>query len=394
MSRRSMIPAFLIVFAFTATEAGADLLRETGGSADRHVRAMDMRCGTPEVRPEEVSRVERAYPSAPIAISSDILIPLAVHVVYDNGVWNVPETVVKAQKDVLNAAFAGTGFQFRLVSIDRTLNGTWAHATQGSAVEADMKNALAVDPATTLNLYTLEPGLGSTGWASFPWSHPEGDPMDGVVILADCFPGGAAAYFNEGDIAVHEVGHWLGLYHTFQGGCNGDGDFVEDTPPQRSANYGCPVGMNSCSGGGADAIHNYMDFTDDACMYEFTSGQGSRMREQVEAHRPTIWATKNVSVANDPAGEVRLGNRPNPFHPGTRIFFQIPRAGRVVVRVHDLAGRLIRSIGDHDAAPGRHSLWWDGRDRNGVEVGSGLYFYTLHLDGVIQGPSRKMTLAR
>jgi len=251
-----------------------------------------LRCGTRTPSEDEANRIDKFVndqrSSGTVPQVTGAAIPVYFHVInkglgIENG--DVSDAMIQDQINVLNLAYAGTGYSFNLVAVDRTTQTTWFNACDSSSNEQAMKTALRKGTAATLNIYSCNPAGGLLGWATFPSSYSGNPKMDGVVLLHSSLPGGSAAPYNLGDTATHEVGHWLGLYHTFQGGCSKNNDYVGDTAAERSAAYGCPTGRDTCTGTGLDPIFNFMDYTDDACMNSFTAGQDARMDSQYSVYR-------------------------------------------------------------------------------------------------------------
>ncbi len=213
-------------------------------------------------------------------------LPVYFHVITNGRTGNVSKSTVKEQINVLNLSFGGfyggvnTGFRFELKGLDYTDNAAWFNqATFGD--EVAMKSALKRGDSTSVNIYSTSGG-GFLGWAYYPsivkYQHYE--VLDGVLLNYQSLPGGALTRFNLGFTATHEVGHYLGLAHTFEFGCQGHGDYVDDTPAMSVPTSRCPIGKDTCPEPGLDPIHNYMDYSDDPCYNQFTAGQAQRAQQQ------------------------------------------------------------------------------------------------------------------
>ncbi len=222
-----------------------------------------------------------------------VTVPVVFHVVHaTNGTGNVTNTQISQQIAEMNQNFAGqeapgtaanTEFRFTLQATRRHANTAWFNDPDSAAGEAAMKSATHEGDAGVLNIWSTNTSY--LGYATFPSWYAADPELDGVVIQYGSLPGGSITNFNLGKTASHEVGHWLGLYHTFQGGCSTANDQVADTPAERTPTDGCPAGKNTCSAAGNDPIHNYMDYSYDSCYNQFTQGQKTRMQNQWAAYR-------------------------------------------------------------------------------------------------------------
>jgi hypothetical protein len=256
------------------------------------------RCGTRLPSDQEIQQIEQRIAHArggPTAVD----VPVWVHVIskgpgFANG--ELDEQMIRAQIRVLDESYVGrtgganSGFGFTLAGITRTTNPVWfEQMVFDTDVELEAKQALRRGGPETLNIYTVDGGP-YLGWSYFPsiLTDPRYAALDGVVVDWRSLPGGTFDIYSEGDTATHEVGHWLALYHTFDGACSIKGDYVADTPAEFSPAFYCPVGRDSCSQPpcpGLDPIENFMDYTQDSCMHVFTAGQADRMKAAWAAYR-------------------------------------------------------------------------------------------------------------
>jgi hypothetical protein len=232
--------------------------------------------------------------------SGRVMVPTYVHVVTMADGFGNASALVPAQIDVLNQAFASAGFEFALRQVQVVRNDRWFLAEPASPEEIEMKAALRVGGPETLNIYTTNGGCCYLGWADFPHDAKRFPEYDGVVVWWATLPGTGLQFpadpalepdglitYDQGDTGTHEVGHWLGVYHTFEGGCHVNGDRIKDTPAEAAPQFFCAA-RDSCTAKrfpGLDPITNFMDYTDDVCMVEFTSDQERRMGKQWKAFR-------------------------------------------------------------------------------------------------------------
>lgn len=270
-----------------------------GGQRQQRVEARCPNAAPPpriaRVLQKRLEEVRKAFPTqrSPGSVTVDVYFHI-LHSTDSSRTGDVPDQVIREQIRILNNAFAGnagygapTPFRFRLRDIDRTPNDAWfnmVYREDPTTEEREAKTEKNKGDVSTLNIYTVRLRQPPPyGWARFPLELPK--KVDGIVVGYKTLPGGGLYNYDEGDTAVHEVGHWLGLYHTYENGCNSPGDYINDTNAETGPKEGCPYSENSCPAPGYDPIDNFMNSTWDSCMKKFTNDQSAVMDANYRAYR-------------------------------------------------------------------------------------------------------------
>jgi len=281
-----MIPRLVTLLAMAvgamAAAAPSQPGRKCGSPGNNEIAALNRNASAIEAANAAMGLVESA---ATLVVDTYFHVVAAGKDVSDGYVSQ--ETMTK-QLAAMNSAFEPYGIQFNLKGTDWTINKRWAIDQKTKK----MKRTLRKGDYKTLNIYfqkRLEDD--NLGYCYFPTGPPAPGTnkfnRDGCSIDSASVPGGSYEGYNLGLTTVHEIGHWFGLLHTFEGQkCSGEGDLVDDTPQQISATVGCPEGRDSCpKNPGLDPIHNYMDYSTDVCYTQFTEGQMKRMKTMYNTYR-------------------------------------------------------------------------------------------------------------
>ncbi|KAG6904822.1 hypothetical protein DXG01_006952 [Tephrocybe rancida] len=284
---------------FLATSAFAESRNARCGTvpSDEKVAAMERHFNANKIESSRGAAQMFNFKSYRIGKLTECCSQVFWHVVSENRTaagGDVPASQITSQIDVINKAYAETGIQWTLSGTTRTVNAEWFNnATSGNAQQTAMKKSLRQGTAADLNVYSVGFTSGEAGdllgYATFPLEYSHNPQDDGIVLSFTTLPGGSKVPYNLGQTLSHEAGHWIGLYHTFQGGCNSPGDTVSDTPaealPVSVSGPGCHDSRDSCPGDeGLDPVRNYMDYGEDTCVTNFTPGQVARAVSQLNTY--------------------------------------------------------------------------------------------------------------
>ncbi len=273
------------------------------------------RCATeiPSAFRIEVNEILAGRFRAANAMLDERQVPLTIVVqfihIVDGNNGKVTADQRKKQIQVLNDAYQTTNVKFDYDENSTIVkdNATWFQMGHGTPAERAAKEALHKDPKKFLNFYTCAPPGGLLGWATFPWDLGSKPELDGVVLAFDTLPDGAASRFNEGDTGTHEVGHWCGLYHTFQDACTMENDRIADTL-SHAIQFGTPNHVQTNNAVCQDQrltapfddsekaqldniAKNFMNYVDDNWMDRFTPDQVTRIKQMIMVYRSELFLT-------------------------------------------------------------------------------------------------------
>ena len=278
---------------------------------------------------------------------SVITIPVVVHIVSHPLDENISDALVASQIDILNKCFnaknsdldkvptlfkpliAKQGISFCLAIKDTNgLPTTGIIRTKTTVKTIGLtKNLFDVklggsnnwNPDKYLNIWVANTGESITGIGSYPNLVPPN--QSGVVVHPRYFGKNATTKFGFGRVAVHEIGHYFGLYHTWGQQIDticATNDDVDDTPPQLNAYLGCPTyPQYSCNA--SSLFMNYMDYVNDPCMFLFTEGQMQRMIRTIERYRSGLLMSNAACVNVNNSKPLNCLIFPNPTSENVKI---------------------------------------------------------------------------
>ncbi len=388
-------------FSLSSAPMGTPITRRACGSMD----VLEAQLAADPAQAQRMAAIEAhaqrvlSNPALQRAAAGTVVIPVVVHVLYNTAAQDISDAQVQSQIDVLNEDFrklnadvSNTPAQFAGLAADvnvqfvlakRTPTGTATNGiihkftkTASWGTNDAMKNSKRGgdnpwDATKYLNLWACNLGQGLLGYAQFPGGSTA---TDGVVMLYSAF-GSRAKYaagtysttYDLGRTATHEVGHWLNLRHIWGDAACGN-DQVSDTPTQQTSNYGCPTFPHvTCSNAG-DMSMNYMDYTDDRCMYMFSTGQSTRMNALFATGGARAGLLTSLGGTAPRTATTTLATAyPNPASDVLNVTLPAGTdAARATVHVFDLAGHEMQQVG------------YDGQGQ--VRVGNlprGLYYLTI-----------------
>ena len=292
---RSLIIYFLSIWFFLGhLNAQADLNNPNNIlDSDRVIRV----CGTMPPTIDEIlfSKLETEQWLAENDSRDDslLIVYVAWHVIHaSNNAGNLTDVQIEYQIQVMNYDFQEHNIAFILDTIDRTANETWFEGwdPDNGGMDTQGMQALNYDPYHYLNIYSAElaggAGFVTCGYTWWPTNYGEGHYRQGISIDYRCIAGGSYG----DDTATHEIGHYFGLYHTFQTDCSAPDDAVADTPRNHSDYlHGCNSSQDSCPDDpGNDPVSNYMNYSSVGCTHNFTLGQKDRMDAIIESYHPSL----------------------------------------------------------------------------------------------------------